>query len=236
MNALAGRAEGASADRTVRIRLIDRHGAVREQVARAVRKNVADGRRMAIFYQAPANIRGTSFLVFDYRAADVANDQWLYLPALRKVRRVPAADRGDYFLGTDLTFDEIRNDNRVTPADWTFRFVGSEEIDGVHCTLVEGVAASEQVARELGYGRARWWVDSNALMARRVDYWGRDGSLLKTVANRELKLIDGVWTASRIEVKNHKTGHGTVLAFESSRFDTPLPDALFTQQQMERGL
>lgn len=236
MNALAGRAEGASADRTVRIRLIDRHGAVREQVARAVRKNVADGRRMAIFYQAPANIRGTSFLVFDYRAADVANDQWLYLPALRKVRRVPASDRGDYFLGTDLTFDEIRNDNRVTPADWTFRSVGSEEIDGVRCTLVEGVAASEQVARELGYGRARWWVDSNALMARRVDYWGRDGSLLKTVANRELKLIDGVWTASHIEVKNHKTGHGTVLAFERSRFDTPLPDALFTQQQMERGL
>ena len=121
MTALAARPEGASADRTVRIKLIDRNGGVREQVARAVRKNVADGRRMAIFYLAPANIRGTSFLVYDYSAPDAANDQWLYLPALRKVRRIPAADRGDYFLGTDLTFDEIRNDNRVTLADWKFQ-------------------------------------------------------------------------------------------------------------------
>src|SRR5688572_26695544 len=80
MQALSARPEGASADRTVRIKLIDRNGGVREQLARALRKNVADGRRMAIFYLAPANIRGTSFLVFDYSAPDVANDQWLYLP------------------------------------------------------------------------------------------------------------------------------------------------------------
>ncbi len=69
MRALAARPEGARADRTVRIKLIDRQGGVREQVARAVRKNVDDSRRMAIFYLAPANIRGTSFLVFDYGAA-----------------------------------------------------------------------------------------------------------------------------------------------------------------------
>ena len=69
MTAVSNRPEGASVDRIAHIPLIDRHGATREQVARAVRKNVEDGRRMAIFYQAPANIRGTSFLVFDYSAA-----------------------------------------------------------------------------------------------------------------------------------------------------------------------
>jgi hypothetical protein len=236
MQALAARPEGASADRTVRIKLIDRNGGVREQLARALRKNVADGRRMAIFYLAPANIRGTSFLVYDYSAPDAANDQWLYLPALRKVRRIPAADRGDYFLGTDLTFDEIRNDNRVTLADWTFRLIGTEEVDGAPCKIVEGAAASEQVARELGYTRARWCVDEQTLIARRIEYWDRSGNLLKTLANREPQLIDEVWSASRIEVRNHKTGHSTVLEFESSRFDGKVADALLTQQQMERGL
>jgi hydrophobe/amphiphile efflux-3 (HAE3) family protein len=236
MAALAGRPEGASADRTVRIKLIDRHGGVREQVARALRKNVADGRRMAIFYLAPATIRGTSFLVFDYGAADVANDHWLYLPALRKVRRIPASDRGDYFLGTDLTFDEIRNDNRVTLADWAFRAIGASEVDGARCEVIEGTAASEQVAHELGYTRARWCVDERILIARRIEYWDRGGKLLKTLVNRDPKLIDEVWSASRIEVRNHKTGHGTVLEFESSRFDGQVPDSLFTQQQMERGL
>lgn len=236
MQALSARPEGASADRTVRIKLIDRNGGVREQLARALRKNVDDGRRMAIFYLAPATIRGTSFLVFDYSAADVANDQWLYLPALRKVRRIPASDRGDYFLGTDLTFDEIRNDNRVTLADWKFRGLGAGEVDGARCELIEGIAAHEQVARELGYARARWCVDEKILVARRIEYWDRGGVLLKTLGNREPQLIDGVWSASRIEVRNHKTGHGTVLEFLSSRFDGQVPDALFTQQQMERGL
>jgi len=236
MQALAARPEGTSADRTVRIKLIDRNGGTREQLARAVRKNVADGRRMAIFYLAPANIRGTSFLVFDYSAPDVANDQWLYLPALRKVRRIPASDRGDYFLGTDLTFDEIRNDNRVTLADWQFRWVARGHVDGVDCEVIEGSAATEQIARELGYARARWCVDERILIARRIEYWDRNGVLLKTLANREPKLIDEVWSASRIEVSNHKTGHGTVLQFESSRFDGQVPDALLTQQQMERGL
>jgi hypothetical protein len=236
MQALAARPEGASADRTVRIKLIDRNGGVREQLARALRKNVADGRRMAIFYLAPANIRGTSFLVYDYSAPDAANDQWLYLPALRKVRRIPAADRGDYFLGTDLTFDEIRNDNRVTLADWTFRLIGTDEVDGAPCEIVEGAAVSEQIARELGYTSARWCVDGQTLIARRIEYWDRSGNLLKTLANREPQLIDGVWSASRIEVRNHKTGHRTVLEFESSRFDGKVADALLTQQQMERGL
>ena len=236
MQALAARPEGESADRTVRIKLIDRNGGVREQLARALRKNVADGRRMAIFYLAPANIRGTSFLVFDYSEPDVANDQWLYLPALRKVRRIPAADRGDYFLGTDLTFDEIRNDNRVTLADWTFRLIGTDDVDGARCEIVEGAAASAQVARELGYTRARWCVDGQTLIARRIEYWDRSGNLLKTLASREPQLIDGVWSASRIEVRNHKTGHSTVLEFENSRFDGKVADALLTQQQMERGL
>lgn len=236
MTALANRSDGATADRRAIIRLIDRHGGTREQVARAVRKNVADGRRMAIFYEAPANIRGTSFLVFDYRDAGVADDQWLYLPALRKVRRVPASDRGDYFLGTDLTFDEVRNDNRVTLTDWNFRFVGNDSIDGTSCTVIEGVAIDERIARELGYGRARWCVDITTLIARRIEYWDRAGAPLKTVTNSHVTQIDSIWSALRVQVTNHKTGHRTDIEFRDARFDTPLHDSLFTQQQMERGL
>jgi hypothetical protein len=226
MTAVANRPEGTSVDRVVHIQLIDRHGAVRDQVARAVRKNVDDGRRMAIFYQAPANIRGTSFLVFDYTDDSRANDQWLYLPALRKVRRIPASDRGDYFLGTDLTFDEIRNDNRVTLSDWSFESAGETDVDGERCVLIEGV----------GYSRARWCVDRVAHIARRIEYWDRAGNALKTVTNRDIARIDGVWTASRIEVENRNTGHRTLIEFRDAKFNASLADAMFTQQQLERGL
>jgi uncharacterized protein len=236
MTEVANRPEGTSVDRVAHIRLTDKRGQSREQVARALRKNVADGRRMAIYYQSPANIRGTSFLVFDYREEERANDQWLYLPALRKVRRIPASDRGDYFLGTDLTFDEIRNDNRVTLTDWKFTATGEASIEGVSCTLIDGTAIDERTARELGYGRARWCVDRTLRMARRIEYWDRAGQLLKTVTNRDIVRIDGISTAARIDVENHKTGHRTSIEFRETKFNSDPADSIFTQQQMERGL
>jgi outer membrane lipoprotein-sorting protein len=236
MAAVAAREEGDSVDRIAQIQLIDRHGVVREQVARAVRKNVADGRRTAIFYQSPANVRGTSFLVFDYRDPSHASDQWLYLPALRKVRRVPAADRGDYFLGTDLTYDEIRNDSRVTLEDWRFHLIDRSEVDGTACAVIEGTTVSEAVAKELGYSRANWWIDETSDMALRIEYWDRAGQLLKTVEHRDIRQISGIWSAMRIDVTNHKTGHRTRIDFRDVQFNQKLADTLFTQQQMERGL
>ncbi|MBB6092475.1 hypothetical protein HNQ60_001353 [Povalibacter uvarum] len=236
MAVVAAREEGESVDRVAHIQLIDRHGVVREQVARAVRKNVADGRRMAIFYQSPANVRGTAFLVFDYQDTAHDSDQWLYLPALRKVRRVPAADRGDYFLGTDLTYDEIRNDSRVTLEDWRFRLIDRSEADGTACAVIEGTASSEAVATQLGYSRANWWIDEKSGMALRIEYWDRAGQLLKTVENRDVRQVNGIWSAMRIEVANHKTGHRTRIDFRDVRFNQKLADTLFTQQQMERGL
>ncbi|MBL8268018.1 MAG: outer membrane lipoprotein-sorting protein [Steroidobacter sp.] len=235
MRTVAGRAEGQSADRVAHIELIDKNGGVRLQIARAVRKNFDEGRRMAVFYQAPANIRGTSFLVYDYADESKQSDQWLYLPALRKVRRVPAADRGDYILGTDLTYDEIRNDNRVTLEDWRFVGLSTADLDGVACVIVDADASSDQVARELGYGRARWWVDPHVQMARRIEYWDRSGARLKTVDNLDVANVDGVWMARQVEAINHKTGHRTRIRFDSARFNVELPDGLFTQQQMERG-
>lgn len=236
MQRVADRPDGDTAQRTVRIQLIDRRGVVREQVTRAFRKRVDGERRTAIFYLEPANVRGTAFLTYDY--ADAEDDQWLYLPALRKVRRVPAAERGDYFLGTDLSYEEVRNDNRVTLTDWTFisPAPGKSTVDGAECLLVEGAVASPAIARELRYSRARWCIDAASWISRRTDYWDQSGNHLKTIDNRELELIDSVWTPRRIEAANHKTGHRTVLIVSEIDFGAPVRDQLFTQQQLARGL
>lgn len=236
MELLANRSDGETSDRTVHIKLIDRSGGVREQVTRAVRKDFAGERRSAIFYLQPATVRGTAFLVYDYASNEKSDDQWLYLPAMRKTRRIPASQRGDYFLGTDLTYDEIRNDNRVTLSDWRFKSAGEDQVGGYRCTLIDGTAANEQVTRELGYGRARWCIDRESQIARRIEYWDRNGNVLKTVINSDIAKMGAVWTAQRIEVTNQKTGHRTVLELKDSRFDSALPDSLFSQAQLERGL
>lgn len=236
MQAVSQRNDGASADRIVKIDLIDRNGSIRSQTTRAIRKNFPAERRSAIFYLEPAAVRGTAFLAFDYADSRRADDQWLYLPALRKVRRIPASQRGDYFLGTDLTYDEIRNDSRVAIADWRFKSAGRDTVDAKTCTVIDGVAGDARVVKELGFSRARWCIDIESHIARRVEYWDRSGNALKTVFSRSITKIGAVWTALKIEVEHHKTGHRTLLEMKESKFDVPLPDSLFSQAQLERGL
>ena len=76
-------------------------------------------------------MRGTGFLTYDYADVSVDDDQWLYLPALRKVRRISASDRGDFFLGTDFTYEDIKKEQKVEINDYAFQAKGSENVEGI---------------------------------------------------------------------------------------------------------
>ena len=105
------RDDGEQVTRTLRMELIDRRGKSRVRETMGYRRYYGEEKRTVIFYQSPTNVKGTGFLTYDYPEADKDDDQWLYLPALRKVRRISAADRGDYFLGTDFTYEDIKKES-----------------------------------------------------------------------------------------------------------------------------
>ena len=198
MQSVNARDEGHHVSRDLRIELTDRRGKTRLQETRAFRRYFDDEKRTVIFYRAPANIRDTAFLTYDYAGAEVDDDQWLYLPALRKVRRVSASDRGDYFLGTDFTYEEIKKENKIELSDYTLSRVGTEIVDGVACVVVEGVPKTNAIAKELGYGKVVWRVDPSIWMSRSSDYWDVNGNHLKTIASPVIEQIDDVWTALEI--------------------------------------
>ena len=195
-----------------------------------------------LFYVAPESVRNTAFLTHQHAqtgataSANRPDDQWLYLPALRKVRRIPGANRGDYFLGTDLTYEEIKQDNRVSLSDWTFKRLGKVVVDGVPCIAVEGLPMSAEVGDELGVSRVVWHIDAQARMSRRNDYWDANKNPLKTVHNAELRRFGQYWMATLVEVTNHKSGHRTVLRTDDVQFDATLATDLFGQQRLVRGL
>ena len=103
------RDDGNYVTRGFSIELTDRSGKTRTEKTIAYRRYFGDEKRTIIFYTEPTRVRGTGFLTYDYADPAIDDDQWLYLPALRKVRRISASDRGDYFLGTDFTYEEISN-------------------------------------------------------------------------------------------------------------------------------
>lgn len=229
------RPEGDTLERTIRMELVDRHGSVRVRETRTFRENVGDERRSVLFFESPKNIRGTAFLTHDHIAPGREDDQWLYLPAARKVRRISAADRGDYFLGTDLTYDDMKNEGRLSLSDYRFQNLGREDVDGRHCWKLEGTPVSKAVADELGYGRVQLWVDPDLWMVVRSEIWDVNGNPLKTVRFGDIQQVDGIWTPFEITAVNHKTGHETVLRASDVHYRAKLDDRLFTASALRRG-
>ena len=115
------RNEGEVVSRHVTMAMTDRGGTERVRETKGFRKYFGKEKRVVIFYLSPANIKDTAFLTYDYPEADRDDDQWLYIPAARKVRRISASDRGDYFLGTDFTYEDIRKETKVGIEDYSWK-------------------------------------------------------------------------------------------------------------------
>ena len=164
------RDEGQSVSRNLLMEMIDKRGKKRVRETRGFRKYYGDEKRTVIYYLSPKNIKDTAFLTYDYPEANKDDDQWLYLPALRKVRRISASDRGDYFLGTDFTYEDIKLETRVSIEDYNRKTIGEGTIDGYECYIVENIPVSEKVAKELGYGSIKSWVDKDIWIIRKAEY------------------------------------------------------------------
>lgn len=229
------RDEAVFVSRTIIMELVDRRGKKRIRETRAFRKYYEDEKRTTIFYVNPKNIKDTAFLTIDYPAPEKDDDQWLYIPALRKVRRISASNRGDYFLGTDFTYEDIKKENKVDINDYKRTTIGEEIIDSHKCYIVEAFPINDNVAKELGYSKVHQWVDTEIWITRKAIMWDVKGNLLKTIQFSDIRKIQDIWTVHQIDVKNHKTEHKTLFTFKDVDYLSEIKDELFTKQALRRG-
>ena len=171
-------------------------------------------RDRSIHFTAPAAIRDTGFLSHN---ADKGPDQsWLYLPATDRVRRLPASDRADYFMGTDLTYGDLQDNFKFALDDWSFTSTSAKEQDGRSFLALTGEAAGD--ARQLmGYSSFNALVDPATLFPIFVVYSDVDGDPLKKVEILRQEKVDGVWTATHFTIENLQTGHFTEVVLRNMR-------------------
>ncbi len=229
------RNEGEVVSRFITMTMTDRSGTERVRETKSIRKYFGKEKRTIIFYLSPSNIKDTAFLTYDYPEADRDDDQWLYLPAARKVRRISASDRGDYFLGTDFTYEDIRKETKVGIEDYSWKTLGEETIDGHRCLLVEEIPVNDKTAKELGYSKVQSWIDAEIWMVRQAKYWDVAGNPLKTLQVEEITLIQDIWTAHQFALENHKTGHKTVFTVKDVNYGQSVKDEMFTEDALRRG-
>jgi predicted RND superfamily exporter protein len=212
--------------------LTDSRGKERRRETLSYRKYFGDDKKTVFFYKSPANVKDTAFLTFDYAATDQEDDQWLYLPALRKVRRISASDRGDYFMGTDFTYEDIKQNGHISIADYQLQRLPDD--DGK--LVVKAIPKTAAIAQELGYGEVTFYIDPQNWIVVKSDYLDIKQVPLKTVQVTDIRMIDGIWTRHQLLAENHISGHRSLFIFSAVDYQQDVADHLFTQNTLRRGL
>ncbi len=215
--------------------LTNKRGQERRRTARMFHTDRNDATRVAIYFTAPANLEETAFLSVDAKHDD-SDESWLYLPATERVRRLPSSDRGDYFMGTDLTYGDIKDNFKFSPSDWEFENCDQRLMRLPHLPCLQGVAKSNEIIRETGYSRFVAAIDTDTAFPIGIDYFDGQGQPLKQVTVSEQKQIGGAWTAIAFELKNHQSGHTTRIHFEEMRQLNDLSDDVFAADALEYGI
>lgn len=215
-------------------RLQNSSGSVRERKALMVHSAGDDADRIAIFFTQPAMIEETAFLSYNHRNRD--DETWLYLPATERVRRLPVSDRGDNFMGTDLTYGDIKDNFEFGLEDWTFSLGGDERVDGVSFPVLEGTAKTTEIANEMGYRSFRARIDTTTGFPVWVEYTDTDGAPLKQIEVLKIEKVGDAQTAMHFKVNNLQTGHSTEIHFTEMKHVPNLDDSVFDPTALAYGI
>ena len=187
---------------------------------------------LLVKFSFPNDIKGTSFLQIEHIDAD--DDQWIYLPALKKSRRLVANNKKDSFVGSDFSYGDI---SLPKVDQYRHTLQGTEKIADHECYMIESIPANETVQSNSGYSRKITWVRTDNFLESKVEYYDISGRLLKTQTITKHQLVEpetGRWFAQYREMTNHQTGHKTVLNFDKIEAGVATPDNQFTTRYIER--
>lgn len=216
------------------MRLINASGQerVRKFVGRTkLKDNGVDYMRVTRF-SSPADVKNTVSLLIENAEGD--DDIWIYLPALKKVRRLVSANKRDAFIGTDFSYGDMIG-HKV--ADWQHKIAGEEVVDGRPAWIVESLPRDAQVQANSGYSKRLTWVDKERFVSIKGEIFDESGRPLKQFAAGGFRLVDeanGRWQAMRLETRNVQTGHRTTIEYEEFAANVGVPADVFTTRYMER--
>lgn len=234
------RYDGDSAIADYTMTLIDRRDRRRSRELTMYRlDNAADSKYLAQF-ESPADIRGTSYLNFDWDDVNRDDDSWLYLPSLQRVKRIASSDTSDSFLGSDFTYADING----YEIDWyDFDFVNqSELVNGEDCWVIEAVPKPQFRSRAeetTGYSRLQLWISKDKFIQLQAQAWELRGNRIKYFSATELELIDDIWTPKQLQAittRNERVEHSSVLQINNIEYNVSIPESVFTTENMQRGI
>jgi outer membrane lipoprotein-sorting protein len=193
--------------------------------------NGIDNKRMTRFLE-PTDVKGTVSLLVEH--SDKDDDIWIYLPSVKKVRRLISSNKKDSFVGTDFSYGDVIG-HKVK--EWNHTLVKEEDIDGKTCYVIESTPKDATVKTNTGYSKRVGWIQKDNFVTVKAIAYDEAGELLKEAKYSHWKEVDTVkhkWQAGILEAKNLQTGHSTVITIDQFKVNNGVKDDFFTTRYMEQ--
>lgn len=205
-------AAGQTSERKIRTRTLEVQG---------------DGDKSLNIFDHPRDVKGTAFLSFSHSVG--ADDQWLYLPALKRVKRIASRNKSGPFMGSEFSYEDLAS---FEIEKYTYKFLRQEACAGGECFVVE----QYPVDKHSGYTRQVNWFDTTEYRSWKVEYYDRKNSLVKTLTVQDYKqYLDRYWRATTMMMVNHQSKKETTLSWSDYQFKTGLTDDDFNKNTLKRA-
>ena len=223
------RDEGEDRKGNLTMTLVNSRGDKRVRELTQFYKDMGETEKKIMFFTAPADVHNTSFMNWSYDDPAKDDDQWIYLPALRKVKRISSDNKDDYFMGSDFTYDDLGERH---PDEDTHELLRTETLQGEDCYVVQSTPKEDGYM----YSKTVTWVIKNKWIGLKKEFYDADGNFLKTLQVKEYDQIEGFWTILHSTMKNDQKDHKTIMEYSDVEINTGIKDSYFTERMMTRGL
>lgn len=185
-----------------------------------------DGDKTMIIFDQPRDVEGTALLTYSHKVGP--DDQWLYLPALKRVKRIASRNKSGPFMGSEFAYEDLASQE---VEKYRYRFISDDALDSEPMFLIE----RDPVDENSGYRRQKVWIDKAEYRPMKVEYYDRKDSLLKTLTfSGYAQYLGRFWRAHEMFMENHQTGKTTLLTWDNFEFGAGLDASDFTKNSLKR--
>lgn len=215
------------------MRLISKDGKERLRELTMLRKDVKEGgeQKYFIYFSQPTDVKDMTFLIYKYPGKD--DDRWLFIPAVRLVKRIAASDKRSSFVGSDFTYEDVSGRDLE---DDSFRLLREDVLDGKPVYVLESTPKDPKSAN---YSRKVSYIDRAILIPLKEEYSDATGKIFKVYTTDVIQRLvpksgkgEGYWTIMKRTMKDLTSGHRTEVSFTKAEYDVGLPDDIFTERYL----
>ncbi len=235
MTKVDARDDGKSIEEDMYMILIDKNSKKRTRDIKSYSKDFGKDTHRIMFFKSPADVKNTSFLTYDYDNPSKDDDQWLYLPALKKVKRIPSSDKSSSFMGSDFSYFDMTDRDL---SDYNFKLIKEMKVRGHDAWMIESTPRNKKVVKESGYSKTIAVVrKDNFVVVRAINYLTNGKK--KYLDLKKIHKQKGVWVVDEMSMttkKGKSTQHKTLLKFRNIKVNGNLSDSIFTTRRLSKGL